>query len=160
MDAAAPQVPLELNLKPSCHTIGTDKAVMAAGSASARKSFMSELTNAPCDAWGPALIFLTICFGHDARATLPIFFASVLLSLFPGFGASVQIRSRLHQEECRYMVEATFKGVRACILSTNGCQRAPMKSSQLCQHHGLIHSNQPATCSADQSFVHGPRRAR
>ena len=47
MDAAAPQVPLELNLKPSCHTIGTDKAVMAAGSASARKSFMSELTNAP-----------------------------------------------------------------------------------------------------------------
>ena len=53
------------------------------------------------DAWGPALIFLTICFGHDARATLPIFFASVLLSLFPGFGASVQIRSRLHQEECR-----------------------------------------------------------
>ena len=46
VDEAAPQVLLELNLKPSCHTIGTDKAVMAAGSASARKSFMSELTNA------------------------------------------------------------------------------------------------------------------
>ena len=69
--------------------------------------------------------------------TLPIFFASVLLSLFPGFGASVQIRSRLHQEECR----------------VQGMSPQP----QLCQHHGLIHSNQPATCSADQSFVHGPR---
>ena len=42
------------------------------------------------------------------------FFASVLLSLFPGFGASVQIRSRLHQEECRVH---GGRGVRACLLS-------------------------------------------
>ena len=62
MDAAAPQVPLELNLKPSCHTIGTDKAVMAAGSASARKSFMSELTNAPWRCMGASFDFFDNMF--------------------------------------------------------------------------------------------------
>ena len=62
MDAAAPQVPLELNLKPSCHTIGTDKAVMAAGSASARKSFMSELTNPPWRCMGASFDFFDNMF--------------------------------------------------------------------------------------------------
>ena len=62
MDGAAPQVPLELKLKPSCHTIGTDKAVMAAGSASARKSFMSELTNAPWRCMGASFVFFDNMF--------------------------------------------------------------------------------------------------
>lgn len=57
-----PQPKLEIKLKASCHTIGTDKPVMAAGSASARKSFMSDLTNVPCRCKVERLCCLRCCW--------------------------------------------------------------------------------------------------